>query len=155
MKTRLFALFNLLLVFRTARISSLLHQIFRLLIRLTTVEFFQCIFDESALEGFVWSDTSQLCPMLTSLTLEKCHGFSVHVLKEIVRSRPGWLAESDGRSESRPVALQDLVVDACPAMLNEDDLRWFGTQPKLRVRWNGEVRTTAMSKRTLTPILAL
>lgn len=123
-----------------ARISTcLLHQVFRLLFKLTSVDLFQCILDDSALEGLIWDDEHRWCPLLTSLILEECQGFSVAVLKRIVKSRVPASTTSRHLDNEEPGAMLNFEVHACSVAMSEDDLGWFEAQPQLRFKWDGQV----------------
>lgn len=102
------------------------------LTKLTAIEFYQCIIDESTIRGLVWDDQSKLCPRLTRLTLRETQGVSVRILQRIVESRQS----SEGHSEGRPAAMVYLEVQDCYVNATLGDRRWFDMQPKLQVRWN-------------------
>lgn len=127
--------------------TYLLGQLFRIMSLIDTVEFFQCMVDDSALEELVWNDSRRNLSDFKKLKLEECQGFSSGILKRIVQSRqkpPRSIQSSALSSSTYPTSdgVQHLEVIACclkgPVVL--DDVRWLENQANLRVRWVVKVR---------------
>lgn len=105
----------------------ILAKMFRMLRKLESIEFYQCILPPAVSDALVWDQNEPRGLALKELTFVATQGLSADVLTRIVKSRNevGDCTEEKGDDQPRPPKLEKLVLKGCPVRLAAEDVTYL------------------------------
>lgn len=105
----------------------ILAKMFRMLRKLESVVFYQCILCPAVPEALVWDPNEPSALALKELTFIATQGLSAEVLTRIVKSRNEARggAEENGVERPNPPKLEKLVLRGCPVGLTDDQMAYL------------------------------
>ncbi|KAG9011918.1 hypothetical protein FRB90_006942 [Tulasnella sp. 427] len=105
----------------------ILSKMFRMLRKLESVEFYQCIICSQVGEALIWEPHDPRATALKEITFVATQGLTAEVLIKIVKSRreAERLSLDQALDHARPQRLERLILKGCAVNLTADDLRFL------------------------------